>query len=95
MELSTSGSLPTPISDRESVRQEDLETISRFFATRPEEDGEDDADVWGLLTSQVRSEILRTLISFSLQSRLHVRPLQVGKNFILSIMRRLMRVLLS
>lgn len=57
MEPPTPSSLPT-------VRKEDLETISRFFATRPEEDGENDADVWALLTSQVRSEILRTVYWF-------------------------------
>jgi hypothetical protein len=41
------------VSDREGARKEDLETISRFFATRPEEE-EDDADVWARLTSRVR-----------------------------------------
>jgi hypothetical protein len=45
----------TTISVQEGVRkEEDLETISRFFATRPEEDEDEDAEVWALLTSQVR-----------------------------------------
>jgi hypothetical protein len=56
---STSDPSPTPVFDRESVQKEDLETISRFFATRPEEDEEDDADVWAHLTSQVSCKSLR------------------------------------
>ena len=34
--------------------------MSRFFATRPEEDEEDDAGVWALLTNQVRFKVLDT-----------------------------------
>lgn len=50
---STSSPYPAPVSGREDVRkQEDLATLSRFFATREEEEEEEDADVWACLTSQ-------------------------------------------
>lgn len=56
---STSSPYPAPVSGREDVRkQEDLATLSRFFATRSEEEEEEDADVWACLTSQVRFRVL-------------------------------------